>query len=74
VKIEALWVLSNAVKFGTPLQKAFLREKGTLYCFISSLGSTDKITLRVILEGILNFIKGKEYQIMTKMKILLKDI
>jgi len=60
VKREAIWVLSNAVKNGTQLQKAFLHEKGTLSCFISLLGLTDINTLRVILEGILNFIKEKE--------------
>ena len=60
VKREAIWVLSNAVKDGTQLQKDFLHKKGALKCFISSLELTDTNTLRVALEGILNFIKGEE--------------
>ena len=60
VKREAIWVVSNAVKGGTPLQKVFLHEKGALGCFISLLRLTEITTLRVILEGILNFIKEKE--------------
>ena len=60
MKREAIWVLSNAIKDGTQLQKAFLHEKGVLGCFISLLGITDITTLRVVLEGILNFIKEKE--------------
>jgi len=60
VKIEAVWVLSNAVAQATQLQKAFLHEKGVLDCFISFLGSSDKEILKLVLEGILNFVKGGE--------------
>ena len=60
MKREALWILSNAMKRGTQLQRTFLHEKGVLGCFISLLGSTDKKMLKVVLEGIFNFVEGGE--------------
>ena len=53
---EAVSILSNAIKYGTLLQKSFLYKKGVLDCFISLLVSTDKKILKVVLEGILNFV------------------
>jgi len=58
VKINAILILSNAIKNGTLLQKAFLVEKGVSDWFISLLGSTDEKMLKAVLEGILNFVKG----------------
>ena len=60
MKIEAVLVLSNAIKHGTQLQKTFLQEKGALDCFISLLESIDKKMLKAVLEGILNFVKGED--------------